>query len=160
MTPTQTFRMTRSMRLGTALLKTLLQAGIPLGPLVLLSVRGRRSGTLYTTPVALVQHGHERWLVAAFGEVNWVRNLRAAGAAYLTNGRRTEPISVVELGDTDAAPILQRFLQHFHRVPFIRPYFGATLHSPLADFEREAVHHPVFGIVCTNEKTNGSKPWA
>lgn len=160
MAPTQTFRMTRSMRLGTALLKTLLQAGIPLGPLALLSVRGRRSGTLYTTPVALVQHGHERWLVAAFGEVNWVRNLRAAGVAYLTCGRRTEPISVVELGVTDAAPILQRFLKRFYRVPFIPPYFSATPHSPIADFEWDAIHHPVFGIVCTNEKTNWSKPWA
>jgi hypothetical protein len=110
--------------------------------------------------VALVQHGHERWLVAAFGEVNWVRNLRVAGAAYLTHGRRTEPISVVELGVTDAAPILQQYLQRFYRVPFIPPYFSATPHSPLADFEWDAIHHPVFGIVYTHEKTNWSKPWA
>lgn len=50
MATTQTFRMTRSMRLGTALLKTLLQAGIPMGPLALLSVRGRKSG-LKKTPI-------------------------------------------------------------------------------------------------------------
>lgn len=93
---TQTFRMTRTMRLGTALLKALLRAGVPLGPLVLLSVRGRKSGKISTTPVALVQHGNERWLVAAFGEVNWVQNLRAAGTAHLIRGRRTE---AVECGD-------------------------------------------------------------
>jgi hypothetical protein len=89
-----------------------------------------------------------------------VRNLRVAGAAYLTHGRRTEPISVVELGVTDAAPILQQYLQRFYRVPFIPPYFSATPHSPLADFEWDAIHHPVFGIVYTHEKTNWSKPWA
>ena len=146
---TQPFRMTRTMRLGTALLKALLRAGVPMGPLALLSVRGRKSGRVYATPVALVQQGSERWLVAAFGEVNWVRNLRAAGQAQLIRGRHTEPIDVVELDSTEAAPILQRFLQAYHLVPFIPPSFSVTPHAPLADFEREATHHPVFGIVCT-----------
>jgi deazaflavin-dependent oxidoreductase (nitroreductase family) len=152
MTMTPPFRLTRTMRLGTALLKAILRTGMPMGPLVLLSVRGRRSGRVFTTPVALVHHGQERWLVAAFGEVNWVRNLRAAGAAHLTHGRRTEPISVVELGSIEPAPILQRFLYAYHLVPFIRPFFSVTPHSPLADFEREAARHPVFRIVPTNEK--------
>ena len=151
MAMTQTFHMTRPMRLGTALLKALLRAGMPMGSLALLSVQGRKSGRVYTTPVALVHHGSERWLVAAFGEVNWVRNLRAAGTAHLTHGRRTEAISVVELGNTEAAPILQRFLQAYHLVPFIPPSFSVTPHSPLADFEQEAAHHPVFGIVCTKQ---------
>ena len=44
MAMTQTFHMTRLMRVGTALLKALLRAGIPMGPLVLLSVPGRKSG--------------------------------------------------------------------------------------------------------------------
>jgi deazaflavin-dependent oxidoreductase (nitroreductase family) len=143
------FRMTRAMRWGTALLKGLLQAGIPMGPLALLAVRGRKSGKVYTTPVALVQQGHERWLVAAFGEVNWVRNLRAVGAGCLIHGRRSEPISVVELGAIEAAPILQQFLRAYHLVPFISPYFGATSHSSLADFTQEAAHHSVFRIMST-----------
>lgn len=143
----QTFHMTRLMRLGTALLKALLRAGMPIGPLALLSVRGRKSGKVYTTPVALVHQGHERWLVVAFGEVNWVRNLRAAGVAHLTRGRHTEPIDVVELGRSEAAPILQRFLQAYYLVPFIPPSFSVTPNSPLADFEREATYHPVFSIV-------------
>jgi deazaflavin-dependent oxidoreductase (nitroreductase family) len=123
-----------------------------LGPLVLLSVRGRKSGKISTTPVALVQHGNERWLVAAFGEVSWVRNLRAAGAAHLILGRRTEAIGVAEVETQKAAPILQQFFQRFQRVPFIPPYFSVTPTSPLADFEREATRHPVFRIVPTNEQ--------
>jgi hypothetical protein len=89
-------------------------------------------------------------LVAAFGEVGWVHNLRAAGQAQLTRGRRTEAIGVVELAARDAAPILQQFLTSFRMVPFIPPYFDVTQHSPLADFERETAHHPVFRIVSTN----------
>jgi deazaflavin-dependent oxidoreductase (nitroreductase family) len=144
---TQPFRMTRTMRLGTALVKTLLRAGMPIGHLALLSVQGRKSGRVFTTPVALVQHGNERWLVAAFGEVNWVRNLRAMGSAYLTRGRRTEAIGGVELEAQAAAPILKQYLRETQRVPFIKPYFRVTSHSSLADFVREAAHHPVFRVV-------------
>ncbi len=143
----QQFQMTPMMWMGTTLLKVLLWAGVSMGSLTLLSVRGRKSGKLYTTPVALVQQDNERWLVAAFGEVNWVRNLRAAGSARLICGRRTEEIGVVELEMSKAAPILQQFLQRYQRVPFIPPYLGVTSTSPRAAFEQEAIHHPVFRIV-------------
>lgn len=143
---TKPFEMTNAMRRGTAVLKAMLGAGIPMGPLVLLSVRGRKSGNLYSTPVAMVKENNRRWLVAAFGEVNWVRNLRAAGEGQLIRGRRIETIRVVELGIHEAAPVLQKFLKDFHLVPFIPPYFEATPQSSLAEFEREALSHPVFQI--------------
>jgi deazaflavin-dependent oxidoreductase (nitroreductase family) len=147
---TKTFQMTSGMRIGTAILTAMLRAGLPFGPLVLLSVRGGKSGHVYTTPVALVEQRGTRWLVAAFGEVNWVHNLRVAGAAQLTRGRRREAIGVAELGAADAAPVLKQFLTNFQLVPFIRPYFDVTPQSPLSDFEREAAQHPVFRIVSTN----------
>jgi len=134
------------MSVGTATIKTFLRLGIPMGSLALLSVRGRKSGKVYTTPVALVERGQERWLVAAFGEVNWVRNLRAAGQARLRRGRRSEAIGAVELDAHAAAPILQEFLRQYHRIPFMRPYFHLVPTAPLADFEREAAHHPIFRV--------------
>lgn len=141
--------MTSSMRIGTAILTAILRAGLPLGPLRLLSVLGRSSGHLYTIPVALLERNGTQWLVAAFGEVNWVRNIRAAGAAQLGRGRRRETVRAVELGPAEAAPILQRYLEKYQKVPFIAPYFEATAKSPLTDFEREALHHPVFRIDST-----------
>jgi hypothetical protein len=63
---TKTFQMTRVMRIGTVMLKVMLRAGVPMGPLLLLAVRGRKSGTVYTTPVAVVEQNGSRWLVAAF----------------------------------------------------------------------------------------------
>jgi deazaflavin-dependent oxidoreductase (nitroreductase family) len=146
----QKFHMTPMMRMGTMLLKLLLWAGMPMGSLALLSVRGRTSGKVYTTPVALVQQDHEQWLVAAFEEVNWVRNLRAAGSAHLIRGRHTEAIEVIELEMSKAAPILQVFLERYQRVPFIPPYFSVTSPSSRAAFEREAIHHPLFRIVPVN----------
>jgi hypothetical protein len=66
--------------------------------------------------VALVTQGQERWLVAAFGDVNWVRNLRAAGTADLIRGRHAERIGVEEPGPSAAAPILQQFLNAYRWV--------------------------------------------
>jgi deazaflavin-dependent oxidoreductase (nitroreductase family) len=147
---TETFHMTSSMRIGSAMLTALLRAGLPLGSLTLLSVRGRKSGKISTTPVALVEQDGTRFLVAAFGEVSWVRNLRTAGSAQLTRGRRTEVISVVELEAREAAPILKQFLTSYHMVPLLPPYFDVTSQSPLANFEREATRHPVFRLVRAN----------
>src|ERR1051326_9526189 len=146
----QPFRMTGGLRVVSTIITTLLRLGLPVGPSVLLSVRGRTRGKIYTIPVELVKTGGPRYLVAAFGEVNWVRNLRAAGQAQLTMGRRTEAIGVAELGAREAAPILKQFLRASQRVPFIKPYFHVTPQSSLADFELEAEHHPVFRIVSTN----------
>jgi deazaflavin-dependent oxidoreductase (nitroreductase family) len=144
------FTMTRSMRIGTAILTALLRAGLPLGPLALLSVVGRRSGRRYTVPVALLERNGTRWLVAAFGEVNWVRNVRAAGEARLGRGRRMETVRAVELGPAEAAPVLKRYLEKYRKVPFIAPYFEATAKSPLAELAREASRHPVFRVVRTS----------
>lgn len=147
------FHMTSSMRIGSAVLTSLLRAGVPLGSLTLLSVQGRKSGKISTTPIALVERDGARFLVAAFGEVGWVRNLRAAGSAQLTSRRRTETIRIVELEVREAAPILKQFLTNYHLVPLIPPYFDVTPRSPLADFEREARRHPVFRLVDrTSEK--------
>ncbi len=48
-----------------------LQYGLP-------TVPGRKSGVPRTTPVALGERDGRRWLVSPYGEVDWVRNLRAA----------------------------------------------------------------------------------
>jgi deazaflavin-dependent oxidoreductase (nitroreductase family) len=147
---TKTFQMTSSMRIGTTILTALLRAGLLFGSLTLLSVRGRKSGKISTIPVALVEQDGTSFLVAAFGEVGWVRNLRATGQAQLTRGRRTEAIGVVELEAPEAASILKQFLTRYQMVPFLPPYFDVTPKSPLADFEREAAQHPVFRIMRTN----------
>ena len=45
----------------------------------LLTVRGRKTGHPYSLPVALVEHPESRWLISPYGEVNWIKNARAAG---------------------------------------------------------------------------------
>src|SRR5207342_3369809 len=93
-----------------ALISMLLHAGFKLGTTSLLTVRGRKSGQPHTVPVILVEQDGERCLVAPYGVVQRVRNIRAAGTATLTRGRRSETISVTELEAREAAPILKQYL--------------------------------------------------
>jgi hypothetical protein len=49
--------------------------------LVALEVPGRRSGRIVSLPLVVAAVDDERYLVSMLGEgVNWVRNVRAAGA--------------------------------------------------------------------------------
>ena len=131
-------------RIGDALFMALLRAGVTMGTMSLLTVRGRKSGQPHTVPVTLVEQDGQRWLVAPYGVVQWVRNIRAAGTATLTRGRRSEAISVTELEAKEAAPVLKQYLMHVSAG--VRSYFDATKDSPLEAFEREAARHPVFQI--------------
>ncbi len=77
-----------------------------------LDVRGRASGRVVSLPVVTTDYDGERYLVSMPGEdVNWVRNVRAAGgAAVLRHGRR-EAVRLVEVPAQSRAPILRRYLE-------------------------------------------------
>src|SRR5437762_10312270 len=72
--------------------RVLVRLGIRLGPqrapMVLLTIRGRKTGASYTNPVNMFRVNGRRYVFATFGETSWVKNLRAAGRAELTEGRR------------------------------------------------------------------------
>jgi deazaflavin-dependent oxidoreductase (nitroreductase family) len=81
--------------------RRVLKAGPLMGPNALITVRGRKSGVPRTTPVAVVEIGGRRWVVGTFGDTNWVRNLRAAGGATMSVGRRREEVRAEELSVED-----------------------------------------------------------
>ena len=140
----KTYHVNFADRLENALIMMLLRAGVKMGTTSLLTVRGRKSGQPHAVPVVLVERDGERWLVAPYGVVQWVRNIRVAGTATLTRGRHSETISVTELPAQEAAPILKEYLLHVSGG--VRSYFEAKRDSPLEAFEREAPCHPVFQI--------------
>ena len=140
----RTYRLTTPRKLANWLLTALLRLGIAPQMTYLLTVRGRRSGKLYSTPINLIEHGDDRWLVAPYGVVNWVRNARAAGQVTLTRGRRSECVKITELGPDDSAPILKEYVQ---RNAITRPYIDAPPDAPAEAFAAEASRHPVFKIV-------------
>lgn len=129
-------------------LRRLLRLGVPLGPNALLTVRGRKSGLMRTSPVAVVRQRGRRWVIGTFGEVNWVRNLRAAGEAVVTTGRRREEVHAVELSRADAESFFTTVL-----IPYVgnsrlaRLVLGALGSSDLIDDPiGSAERRPVFEL--------------
>ena len=117
--------------------RLLLAAGVPMGPNALVTVRGRKSGLPRTTPVTIIQVSGRRWLMAPFGEVNWVRNLRAAGRAIITVRRRKEEVTAVELGSTEAGEFFRDVLS-----PLVRRY-GWLAEWIVRTIDKVDIDHPV-----------------
>ena len=125
------------------LVRLLLRLGSGPKGTFLLTVPGHRSGAPRSTPITLVEEGGRRWLVAPYGEVAWVRNVRAAGKATLSRGGHTDEIALREVGADEAGPVLKLYVT---RVPITRPYFDVRPGSDLDAFRAEAPRHPVFAI--------------
>lgn len=126
-----------------ALVRPLARLGLT-GPRThLLIVPGRSSGRLWSTPVSIVAEAGERWLVAPYGNRNWVRNARAAGWVELRRGRRRERVAVEELPPEDAVPVLRRYYE-LGRVT--RRLFDVGLDSTHEAWLAEAPRHPVFRL--------------
>jgi len=126
------YRASRWRRMLNAVVRPLARLGLAGPRTVVLTVPGRRSGKLWSTPVSLVRRGEERWLVAPYGDRNWVLNARAAGWVELRRGRRRERLGVREL---DAASALQPSLQERcqekrHRVSFSEKRHPMSFFAP------------------------------
>jgi deazaflavin-dependent oxidoreductase (nitroreductase family) len=140
------FRPTMSIRLGNRVVTPLIRAGLPMGPMALLTVAGRKSGLPRTTPIAVLIDD-TGWRVAApYGVVDWVKNLRAVGNAVVSRRGRKVTVEAEELSDVEAAPVLRESFRQAGPITrrVIGPYFKATPGAPLADWIVEARDHPVF----------------
>jgi deazaflavin-dependent oxidoreductase (nitroreductase family) len=130
--------------------KVLLGAGVPLGFNGLITIRGRKSGLPRTNPVAIIEVSGRRWVWAPWGEVQWVRNLRAAGRATITARSRKEEVSATELDPTERVGYFRDVLGPLARsIPFgawfIRIADGVDLNDPVEAAEDRPVFelHPV-----------------
>ncbi|HEU0026533.1 MAG TPA: nitroreductase family deazaflavin-dependent oxidoreductase [Ktedonobacterales bacterium] len=137
-------------RLFSPILKFLLAAGMPMGFNGLVTIRGRKSGLPRTTALAIITVGGRRWVWAPWGEVQWVRNLRAAGRATISVRGRTEEVSATELDPTERVGYFRDVLGPLARsipfgVQFIRLVDGVDLNDPVAAAEGRRVFelHPM-----------------
>jgi deazaflavin-dependent oxidoreductase (nitroreductase family) len=127
-----------------------LRLGLPMGPNVLLTVRGRKTGQPRTFPVAILRTGGREYLFSAFGEVSWVHNLRAAGTATIGHGRRTRTVTATEVAPTEAAVVLEAGLRPIMRGPLIGSmiagWYGIRRHSTKDNYVAAAERHPAFEL--------------
>ena len=122
----------------------LLAARVPLGPNGLITIRGRTSGLPRTTPLAIVAVLGRRWVWSPWGDVHWVRNLRAAGCATITVRGRTEDVTATELDATQRDAFFLDVLVPVARgLPFgfrfVRFVDGVDLNDPVSAAEGRPV---------------------
>ncbi|MDG5484143.1 nitroreductase/quinone reductase family protein [Mycolicibacterium gadium] len=89
--------------------KAIQKLGIPAGPSQILTVPGRKSGKLRSTPMTPFTHDGGLYTVAGYPGADWAANARVAGAGTLARGRRSRRVKIVELNAADAAPVLRSF---------------------------------------------------
>jgi deazaflavin-dependent oxidoreductase (nitroreductase family) len=112
-------RAPRRVSLFNPIAKALLGAGVPMGFNGLITIRGRTSGLPRTTPIAIIEQSGRRWIWSPWGEVHWVRNLRAAGRATITVRGRSEEIRATELDPAERLGFFRDVLAPLARgIPF------------------------------------------
>lgn len=129
-----------------SIVAALTRAGLSLWGSRVLAVRGRKSGEWRTTPVNLLTHRGERYLVAPRGHTQWVRNIRVAGGGELRLGRRTEEFRVAELADSEKPEVLRAYLKRWKFE--VGVFFdGVGPDAPEAELLRIAPGYPVFRVL-------------
>lgn len=152
------YRVNLFVRSNNVVTRTLIRAGIRIGTFAVLTVPGRKTGRPVHVPLIVFPCGGDDYLVAPYGVVNWVRNLRAAhGRAELRRGHAIEKICAVELPAEQAGPILKASLQtgppgiprpivRIFRRYSVLPYLDVGMDSSDDEFVRAARQHPVFRL--------------
>ena len=137
------YRLSPIRRVINAIVRPLALLGLAGRRTHLLTVPGRKTGRLYTTPVSLAWLNGDRFLVAPYGERSWVKNARAAGWVELRRGSRRERLAVEEATPEQAVPVLR----DYYRWAWVtRQFFEVTLASPDEAWLAEAPRHPVFRL--------------
>ncbi len=108
-----------------------------------LTTAGRRTGQPRTTPVLPIEGNETRYLVAPYGTVDWVQNIRANPDVTISRGRRTERFRAIEAPAGEAAPVIKRYLKS---MPIVRPYSDLSPQDDLDAVAAGAAAHPVFRL--------------
>lgn len=121
----------------------LTRLGLGAGYRHILTVRGRTTGKPYSTPVDVMEVGGDRWLVAPYGVVSWVRNARAAAEVELARAGRKEQFGVAEVTGQDAVAVIREYIRE---VPVTSSYWGCGSDATDAELAAEVPGHPVFRL--------------
>lgn len=127
--------------------KPLLALGVPMGPDVLLTVRGRKSGLPRTTPVTICEYGGRRGFISPFGETNWAQNLRAAGSATIRFSRKSEAVRAVELDHDEAVRFIKEVIAPIAATTKLGDWFVRNIDKIDLDHPEETARgKPVFEV--------------
>jgi hypothetical protein len=130
------------------LVKLLNRLGVPLGTIHLLSVPGRSTGVLRTTPVSPLTVDGRRYVVSPAPKSDWVRNAMAAGWGMLGSRGTSRRVRLELVSDPEEKESVVRAFpaEVPHGVPFFVRLGAVTSASP-DEFAAAAPGCVVFQVV-------------
>lgn len=126
-----------------AVFRRLAEGGKGAPYLHVLTVTGRTSGRERSVPVDVMIVDGRRFLVAPYGQVNWVSNLRASKMATLRRGADVHSYDAVELEPAQSVGAVREYIRS---VPVTKKYWNINEASTDDEVVEDARSHPVFSL--------------
>jgi deazaflavin-dependent oxidoreductase (nitroreductase family) len=135
-------------RIFDPLVRRLLAMGVPMGPNTLLTVPGRKTGLPRSAGVAIVEAQGRTWVMGAYGNVQWVRNLRHAGEGTIrVNGKQVRVKAHLLDADEASAFFRNVLTPYVGALPWIGQLTAAIIVGDMTrDPDAAARVHPVFEL--------------
>ncbi len=131
----------RWFRAANYAVRAMSRIGLRMGPVCVLTVPGRRTGKPRSAPVSPLTVSGGRSVVSGLPDSDWAHNVRAAGRAQLSRGRRREPVTLTEV---TGGKLKEQVMRAYPReVPRGAPMFvrAGIASSPDPDAFAAAVGH-------------------
>jgi hypothetical protein len=112
----------------------------------LVSVPGRTTGRWRSVPVVVLKHDGHRYPIAAYGDTEWSRNLRAAGVGRLSGRGHTEELTTTEVPAEQRPTLIGAYLQQFGTLPTVASTIRAL---------PDPADHPTFRISGDDQRNEG-----
>jgi deazaflavin-dependent oxidoreductase (nitroreductase family) len=122
-------------------------ASVGIGPSYsfLLLTKGRKSGMTLATPVNILLHKRNLYLVGTRGHTQWSRNALAAGRVTLKRGRTRIDFRLRAIPDREKSEILKAYLIRFNWM--VARFFSVGADAPVDSFAAIAADYPVFELL-------------
>jgi hypothetical protein len=118
---------------------------------VTLEVRGRKTGKLIRVSLSRTDYAGSQYFVSLAGEVDWVKNVRAAGGKVVIVSRKQTPIQLMEIPLEERAPILLAYVQKraftHSGAQASQLFFGLGPHPTLQEMNEIASRYVVFKVL-------------
>ena len=110
-----------------------------------LEVKGRKSGIWRATPVRLLELDGRRYLVAMYGETNWVKNLRRQNIGRLRIGSHVTEFQAAELSGEEKLSVLRAYLRLYWKL-VAQMTIVKSPDAPDEELVKAGLYHPVFRL--------------
>src|SRR5689334_10747723 len=137
------FRPPRYLKPMNRFMMAVQKLGIPVGPAMVLTVPGRKTGKPRSTPMTPFTLDGQLYTVGRPG-ADWAHNARAAGTGTLTRGRKSRQVKIVALNLEQSRPVLRAFPKEVPVGVGFMKRSGLVHEGTPEEFEALAGRCPVF----------------